>query len=170
MRKVLYFVALAVIGLLLITASNGRADAQVKKAAAVKTSKTEQMLKEIKATYSEFQGKGTYIVSFKGKNKAEIDVILIEAENIVVLLADVEAGKDINLTPDLMKRLLEYNMHADYIKVGISDIGSIRVQTEQELVPLNGTVFGKLLDQVAAGADEVAKIIAPGRKGAATGN
>ena len=170
MRKVLYFVALAVIGLLFIMAVSGKADAQVKKAYAVKTSKAEQMLNEIKAAYGPFQGKGTYIVSFKGKNKAQIDVILIEAENVVVLLADVAAGKDIDLTPDMMKRLLEYNTQTDYIKVGISDIGSIRVQTEQELLPLNGTVFRKILDQVAAGADEVAKIIAPGRKGVTTGN
>ena len=166
MKRHLHFFAVAASGLIFIAALNISVVAQTKKASAV-ISKTERMLKEIKANYSPFQGKGTFIVSYKGKEKAEIDVILIETEDVVVILADVAAGKEIDLTLDLMKRLLEYNTQTDYIKVGISDLGSIRVQSEQELLAINGKIFGKILDQVAAGADEVAKILAPGRKGTA---
>ena len=166
MKKILQISSIALISFLFTAALNASVCAQVKKAAATGSSKTERMLKEIKAAYSPFQGKGTYIVSYKGKEKAEIDVILIEVENAVAIFADVVAGREIDLSPDLMKRLLEYNLQADYIKVGISDIGSIRVQSEQELPLMNGKSFGNILDQVAAGADEIAKMIAPARKSA----
>ncbi len=137
------------------------------KTAPAKESKLERLLKETSANYMPFQGPRTFVVTYKGKDKPQIDVILIEADESVLMFADVAAGKEIDLTPEMMKKLLQYNMHVDYIKVGISDLGSIRVQTEQDLTPLTGKVFEKILDQVAAGTDEVTKLLAPVRKGPA---
>ena len=63
-----------------------------------------------------------------------------------------------------MRKLLEFNSRADYIKVGISDIGSIRVQCEQNLVTMNSNFFKEVLDQVASGVDEIAMILRPVKK------
>lgn len=126
--------------------------------------KSEKMLKEIEAIYKPFDGKSSFIVSYIGKEKKEIDVITVEVGSAVALIADVAAGREINLTPEVMRKLLEFNSRADFIKVGISDIGSIRVHSEQKLALLNAKTFEEILDQVAAGADEVATMLKPVRK------
>lgn len=161
--KLLHSSAPAVILSLLFAVVDGVV-AQVKTAPVAKVFKTEQLLKETSANYAPFQGPGTFIVVYKGKERPQIDVILVEVGDSVVILADVAAGKEIDLTPSIMKKLLEYNAQIDYIKVGISDIGSIRVQTEQVLTSLTGTAFEDILDQVAAGTDEVTKLLIPVRK------
>lgn len=167
MRKFLHNSALAACSILLTVVLNGDVAAQAKKATAVSSTKTERMLKEIKANYTPTQDKRAYIVTFKGTAKSDINVILVEVENAVAMVADVAAVNEVDLTPEVLKELLEYNARVDYIKVGISDQGTVQVQTEQGLALLTGKVFSQMLDQVAAGADEVAKILAPVRKGSA---
>src|SRR5262245_27505862 len=71
--------------------------AQAQKPAGVKQSKTEGMLKEIKIDYKPFQGENSFIVSYSGKEKKEIDVIIVDAGTAVVALADVAAGREIEL-------------------------------------------------------------------------
>jgi hypothetical protein len=143
---------------------NGLVNAQVKKSAVINVTRTEKMLRDIKANYQQFQGENSFVVVYSGKEIEEISVILIETDDAVLVLADVAAGRTVGLTPEVMRKLLEFNMKADFIKVGISDIGSIRVQSEQDLVSINTKSFGTLLDQIAAGADDVAKILKPVRK------
>ena len=133
-----------------------------------KGSITEKLLKESGVDFDVFQGEDSFIIIYEGKTNKEISVILIEADEAVANLSDVSSGKDVDLTPAAMKSLLEYNMKVDHIKVGISDIKSIRVQTEQLLKGLSASTLKLMIDQVAAGNDEVAKIIQPVRKKAAT--
>ncbi|HKP70249.1 MAG TPA: hypothetical protein VJV05_13260 [Pyrinomonadaceae bacterium] len=156
-KKVIFtLLAMAIFGL------NLTSSAQTVKPAATTDSKLETMLKEIKATYKPFQG--GFIVSYEGKEMAEIDLIIVPVESSVAILSDAAAGKEIDLTPEKMRKLLEFNSRSDYIKVGVSDIGSIRVQSEQNLTLISPKFFEELLDQVAAGTDEVAKIVGPIKK------
>ena len=150
--------------LVAILTINGLVNAQVKKSAVINVTRTEKMLRDIKANYQPFQGENSFVVVYSGKEIEEISVILIETDDAVLVLADVAAGRTVGLTPEVMRKLLEFNMKADFIKVGISDIGSIRVQSEQDLVSINTKSFGTLLNQIAAGADDVAKILKPVRK------
>lgn len=147
--------------LAVVMASGSRTNAQAVRSPGAKVTKTETMLKEIKAVYKPFQAEGSFIISYNGNVKSEIDVIVVEVGTAIAILADAAAGREIDLTPEKMRKLLEFNSRSDYIKVGISDIGSIRVQSEQKLVLLNPKLFEEILDQVAAGTDEVAKIIGP---------
>lgn len=142
-----------------IFGSSWSASGQVKKATAVKETKTERMLKDAGASYSPFQGEHSFIVSYAGKEKKEIDVIIIEADSMVITLVDVAAAREVQLTSEIMRKLLEFNTGADYIKVGISELGSIRVQSEQNLTLINSKSFKEILDQTAAGGDDVAKIL-----------
>lgn len=154
-------ILLIVAAVFVIPSLNGPSYAQAKKTETVKVTKTEKLLKDADAPYGPFQGEGTFIVSYAGKEKKEIDVIIIETDAAVVTFADVAAGRLIDLTPEVMRKLLKFNMNADYIKVGISDFGSIRVQTEQNIELMNAKAFKDILDQIAAGADDVAKILKP---------
>jgi len=139
-------------------------DAQAKKDSVIKVTKTEKMLRDAKATYRPFQGEDSFVVVYEGKELKEISVVLIEASDLLIVLADVAAGREVDLTDGVMRKLLEFNMKADYLKIGISDIGSIRVQTEQELSLMSAKSFQKILDQTAAVADDVARLLKPVRK------
>ena len=161
----LYLTLMATVLLSSIFSSDVRA--QTGASTSVKETKTESMLKEIKLTYRPIEGEKGFIVSYKGKEMKEIDLIVAEAEDAIAILVDVSAGRDVHLTPATMRKLLEFSVSFDYLKVGISDIGSIRVQSEQSLT-ISAKAFGEVLNQVAFGADEVAKILAPVRKKAAT--
>jgi hypothetical protein len=123
--------------------------------------KTEKMLKEIKAPYKPFQGQNSFIVLYNGKEKKDIDLIAVEAGSGLAIFADVAAGREVDLTLEVMHKLLEYNLKTDYIKIGISDIGSIRVQSEQNLILINSKAFSEILDQIAAGVDDVSRILKP---------
>ncbi len=138
-----------------------------KPAPAAKLSSTERLLKESGADYSPFQGDDSFIVSYKGKQMGRIDLIIIDADKSAVIFADVAAGRELNMTQEVMRKLLEFNLRSDYIKVGISDIGSIRVQTEQILALMDAKNFDQMLDQVAAGSDEIAAILKPAMKAGA---
>ena len=143
---------------------SGSANAQAKKSGIIKVTKTEKMLRDSKAKYTPFQGDDSFMVIYAAKEEKEIAVVIIETVDAILVFADVAAGREVELTSDVMRKLLEYNMEVDFIKAGISDIGSIRVQTEQGLLSMSAKTFKMILDQTAAGADEVAKIIAPVRK------
>ena len=159
MKRKLYTCLFFVFALVLISGSGPPAAAQV-----IKDSASEKMLKEIKAIYQPFQGKDSFIVSYTGNELKNISVITVEVGSAISILADVAAGREVDLTPEIMRKLLEFNSRADYIKVGISDIGSIRVQCEQNLVTMNSNFFKVVLDQVASGVDEVAVILRPVKK------
>lgn len=147
--------------LLTVLSTSLQTNGQSSKPPAEKSTQTERLLKQSGAEYSPFQGDGTFIVSYKGKQMNRIDLIVVDANKAVVVFADVAAGREVNLTGDVMRKLLEFNLKSDYIKVGISDIGSIRVQTEQVLALMDAKNLNGMLDQVAAGSDEVADILKP---------
>ena len=161
-------VVIAVISSFVLGIHATRVHGQVKKDSVIKVTKTEKMLRDIKASYRPFQGENSFLIVYEGKELKEISVILIETPDLVVVFADVAAGREVELTDEVMRKLLEFNLVADYLKVGISDIKSIRVQTEQDLSLMSPKIFEKLLDQTASVADEVARLLAPARKKEAT--
>jgi len=161
-------VAIAVIGSFVLVINATRVHGQVKKDSVINVTKTEKMLRDIKAPYRPFQGENSFLIVYEGKELKEISVILIETPALVVVFADVAAGREVELTDRVMRNLLELNLKADYLKVGISDIKSIRVQTEQDISLMSPKTFEKVLDQTALVADEVAKLLAPARKKEAT--
>jgi len=155
---------LAVIGVVGLSASvEAQTASSPRKGATI-----EKLLKESGVAFEPFQGEDSFISVYEGKVNKQISVIVIEADAAVVITTDVVAGKEVDLTPAVLRSLLEYNLKADYIKVGISDMKSVRVQTEEVLKGLTPETFKVLIDQVAAGNDEVAKIIQPVRKKAAS--
>jgi hypothetical protein len=159
MTRKFYTCIFFIFAVTLIASSGRQAAAQV-----VKESSSEKMLREIKAIYKPFQGKDSFLVSYTGKELKDISIITVEVGPAISIMADVAAGRELDLTPEIMRKLLEFNTRADYIKVGISDIGSIRVQSEQTLVTMNSNFFKAILDQVASGADEIAMILRPAKK------
>lgn len=133
-------------------------------APAAKETKSEKLLKEVKAAYKPLQAPASFIISYTGKELQEIKVVTVEAGSSIATVVEIAAGNEVNLTPEVMRKLLVFNSHADFIKASIGDDGGIRVQGEHDFTSMSAKFFGELLDQVAAGADEVAGIIRPVRK------
>jgi hypothetical protein len=165
MKEFLHVTALVLINFMVATALTNSAHAQVKSEPAASLSKTERLLKEISSTYTVLKGKNTFLVPFEGKHKKDIEVIIVESDDMIVLFSTVADGKEIEFTPTLMRKLLEFNMQADHIKVGISERGSIDVQAEAFLSWMEPKSFQAVLDQIAAGANIVSGIVAPFKKG-----
>ena len=164
MKKFLHVSALVLISFMVAAALSNRTVAQVKPEPSANLSKTERLLKEISSTYTVLKGNNTFLVPFQGKNKKDIEVIIVESDDMIVLFATVSDGKEIEFTPALMRKLLEFNMQADHIKVGISERGSIDVQLETFLSWMEPKGFQVVLDQIAAGANIVSGIVTPFKK------
>lgn len=143
---------------------------QTKQPAAVQPSKTEQLLKQISTSYRTIpESKNSYFVTYSGKELKQIDLFVIEVdEGGIAILFDVVEGKEVDLTPVALRKLLEFNMQADYIKVGLSDKGAVRVSAEIFLRSATAEGLEAVLDQAAASADEVARLIAPFKKNTRT--
>lgn len=155
-----------VISLAMISASAFPVAGQTKQPAAAQPSKTEQLLKQISTSYRVIpESKNSFFVTYSGKELKTIDLFVIEVEGSgIAILFDVAEGNEVDLTPVALRKLLEFNTQADYIKVGLSDRGSVRVAAEIFLRSANAEGLEAVLDQAAASADEVARLIAPFRK------
>jgi hypothetical protein len=129
-------------------------------AQAVNETKTERMLKEIGQPYTRMK-EGVYMIQYKGKDFKEISVVAAEGDGYLIGFVDVANKEEATLTPDIMQKLLEFNLRADFIKVGIGKKGTITVQTEQSLKLIDTASVREILDQLAAGANEVYTIVQP---------
>jgi len=99
--------------LFVMMVSGHKTSAQAVRSPGVKASKTETMLKEIKAVYKPFQAEGSFIIPYNGNVKSEIDIIVVEVGTEIAILADAAAGLEIDLTPEKMRKLLEFNSRSD---------------------------------------------------------
>ena len=129
-------------------------------AQAVNETKTERMLKEIGQPYTRMK-EGVYMIQYKGKDFKEISVVAAEGDGYLIGFVDVANKEETALTPDIMQKLLEFNLRADFIKVGIGKKGTITVQTEQTLRLIDTALVREIFDQLAAGANEVYTIVQP---------
>ena len=161
--------ALVFLSTVFIVCSSSTVYSQENKPAAAKETRAEKLLKEIKVDYAPFNTDNSFVVSYASKEIKQIDVIVIQTENMMVFLADAAAASEVDLTPAKMRKLLEFNNAADYIKVGISVLGSIRVSSEQESSRIDAKFFESLLDQIANGTEAVAKMIGPIKQKPAAG-
>ena len=129
-------------------------------AQAVNETKTERMLKEIGQPYTRMK-EGVYMILYKGKDFKDISVVAAEGNGYLIGFVDVANKEEAALTPDIMQKLLEFNLRADFIKVGIGKKGTITVQTEQSLRLIDTASVREIFDQLAAGANEVYTIVQP---------
>ncbi len=112
-----------------------------------------QLLEESGHNY----GKGAenvWVVKFKGNQVADISVIIIGHDNLLILVGIVAEKKDFNLTPEMMKKLLSLNDNFDRVKVGIDDDGDLFTRIDLSLRVVDGQEFKTNLEQISAAVDE----------------
>src|SRR5262245_3545020 len=81
------------------------------------TAKVVQLLEASGHSYSKAKD-NVWVIKFKGNQREEIPVIIIYAENMLILVSVVAEKAEVKVTPDLLQKLLKLNDHLDRVKVG----------------------------------------------------
>jgi Putative bacterial sensory transduction regulator len=108
-----------------------------------------------------------WVVPFKGKALTDLEVfVTVSPENNLLLIGAIVAKKqNLKLSQPLFHRLLKYNHAVDYVKVGLDDDDDLFVRAELNAESIDFQSFKKVLDQVAAAADELYAQIKPDLSG-----
>lgn len=113
-----------------------------------------QMLEESGAGYAK-AADNVWVAKFIGKQKAEIVVMVIGHENMLILSGVIAEKKEFKVSPDLMMQLLRLNDQYDRVKVGIDGDGDLFVRIDLSIRVVDAREFKENLDQASAAADEI---------------
>jgi hypothetical protein len=103
-----------------------------------------------------------WVVSFKGKSKADIEVFVTSVEELIVMGSVVATKASMKVTPDLMFKLLRIVHDIDRVKIGFDDDEDLFLRAE---VIINKCFevedFKSSMNQISAGTDKVYAAIKP---------
>ena len=103
-----------------------------------------------------------WVIKFKGNQREEIPVIIIYAENMLILVSVVAEKAEIKVSPDMMQKLLKLNDHLDRVKVGIdNEDDDVFVRIDLSLRVVDEQEFKANLEQISAAADETYAALKP---------
>ena len=157
------FVTAAVAALFVLTISASPTWAQTPAPPAPNMPRAIDLLEGTGLNYSK-NTPNSWIVRFEANNGDDIPVIVAQAPGILVLVSVVSLGKETKPSLDLYRELLQFNIDADYIKVGIDDDGDYQVRADLNQVTATVDSLKALLDQVASAADQLRPTFAKYKK------
>ena len=94
-------------------------------------------------------------IDFSGKSLSSFKVILATQDDLLVTFVIIAHKKEIQMTPELMSKLLRFNHSLDRVKVGIDDDGDMFVRTDMTVRVLDNQEFKDNIEQVAAASNQV---------------
>ena len=96
-----------------------------------------------------------WVVNFKGKSKADIQVFVTSAENLIVMGTVVATKASMKVTPELMFKLLRIVHDIDRVKIGFDDDEDLFLRAEVISKCFDVDEFKSSMDQISAGTDKV---------------
>ena len=96
-----------------------------------------------------------WVVSFKGKSLADIQVFVTSAENLIVMGAVVAPKSSMKVGPEMMFKLLRLAHDIDRVKIGFDDDEDLFLRAEVTAKCFDAEEFKSDMEQVAAGADKI---------------
>lgn len=117
-------------------------------------SKLAQILERSGYTYRK-AADNVWVVSFKGKTKADIQVFVTSAENLIIMGTVVAPKASMNVSPEMMFKLLRMVHDIDRVKIGFDDDEDLFVRAEVTAKCFDVEEFKSAMDQVSAGSDKV---------------
>ena len=96
-----------------------------------------------------------WVVNFKGKSKADIQVFVTSAENLIVMGTVVATKASMKVTPELMFKLLRIVHDIDRVKIGFDDDEDLFLRAEVISKCFDVEEFKSSMDQISAGTDKV---------------
>ena len=96
-----------------------------------------------------------WVVSFKGKSLADINVFVTSVEGLVVMGAVVAPKSSMKVTGEMMFKLLRLVHDIDRVKIGFDDDEDLFLRAEVSSKCFEVEEFKSNMEQVSAGTDKV---------------
>lgn len=96
-----------------------------------------------------------WVVNFKGKSQADINIFVTSADNLIVMGAVVAPKSAMKVTPELMLKLLRLTHEIDRVKIGFDDDEDLFLRAEVISRCFDVEDFKSNMEQVSAGTDKV---------------
>jgi len=122
--------------------------------------KMAQILERSGYTYKKAKD-NIWVVTFKGKSLAEINVLVTTVENLIVMgvvIAEKDAMKN---SPEMMFKLLHLAHDIDRVKIGFDDDNDLFLRSEVTTKCFELADFKAFMEQISLGADKVYAAIKP---------
>jgi hypothetical protein len=122
--------------------------------------KMTQILERSGYTYKKAKD-NIWVVTFKGKSLAEINVLVTTVENLIVMgvvIAEKDAMKN---SPEMMFKLLHLAHDIDRVKIGFDDDNDLFLRAEVTTRCFELADFKAFMEQISLGADKVHAAIKP---------
>ena len=102
-----------------------------------------------------------WVVTFKGNSLADINVIVTSVEGLIVMGAVVAEKKSMQVTPEMMRKLLKLSHEIDRVKIGLDSDDDLFVRSEVSARLFDLEEFKSDMQQVSAASDQVHAAIKP---------
>lgn len=96
-----------------------------------------------------------WVVSFKGKSLADIQVIVTSVENLIVMGAVVAPKSSMRVGQEMMFKLLKLTHDIDRVKIGFDSDDDLFVRAEVTAKCFDADEFKSNMEQVSGGADQI---------------
>ena len=96
-----------------------------------------------------------WLVNFKGSSLNDFQVLVTSTENLVVIGVVVAKKNSMNVTPEMMLKLLRVVHEIDRVKIGFDEDEDLFLRAEVTAKCFDLEEFKADIEQVAAGADKV---------------
>jgi hypothetical protein len=104
---------------------------------------------------------GVWVVKFKGNHLADISVIVVHSEGLLVMFAPIAEKAEYKAAPELLQKLLTLNDDYDRVKVAIDSDGDLLLRSDFTFRLADQKEFNANLEQVSTTADLTYQVIKP---------
>jgi hypothetical protein len=122
--------------------------------------KLAQILERSGYTYKK-AADNVWVANFKGDSLADIHVIVTSAEGLIVMGVVVAEKSTMQVTPEMMRKLLKLTHEIDRVKIGFDNDDDLFVRAEVSARLFDLEEFKFDMQQVAAASDKVHAAIKP---------
>ena len=134
--------------------SEGRPGAQADAA------KVEQLLQQSGYSYRKVSD-GVWVIERQGKSLPKFTIIFASGPGFLVTGVIVAQKKTMNVTSEMMFKLLKLDHSLDYVKIGFDDDDDLFVRSEVKTRQLDLEEFKEGVERVSADADQIYDAIKP---------
>ena len=122
--------------------------------------KLAQILERSGYTYKK-AANNVWVANFKGDSLTDIHVIVTSAEGLIVMGVVVAEKSAMQVTPEMMRKLLKLTHEIDRVKIGFDNDDDLFVRAEVSARLFDLEEFKFDMQQVAAASDKVHAAIKP---------
>ena len=106
-------------------------------------------------------GDGVWIIDFQGTQKPKLQMLIASGADFVVFGVILAVKQDMNVSSEMMFKLMKFNNAYDYVKIGFDADDDLFLRAEIKTKMLDRAEFNETVERVRKDADEVYGAIKP---------